>query len=73
MSYFDIDAPRDFSEFDSAFFALFRVVAGDPWVESIPTHGADGSINFGYVRTCDASCHLFSSSLRVPTVREWCD
>ena len=50
VTYFDESAPADFSEFDKAFVALFQVAAGNAWIESLPSHGPDGSLNFGYVR-----------------------
>jgi hypothetical protein len=61
VTYFDNDAPLDFSEFDRAFIALFRVAAGDAWVDSLPSHDPDGHMNFGYVRIFTSSLSVFPS------------
>jgi len=45
VAYFDESAPFDFLTFDRAFIALFRVAAGHPWLDSLPSHENDGSIN----------------------------
>ena len=50
MTYFDETAGEDFSEFDKAFVALSQVAAGNAWIKSLPSHGPDGSLNFGHVR-----------------------
>ena len=49
MTYFSQAAPDDFGAFDSAFIALFRLSAGDSWIESLPARGPDGAIHTGAV------------------------
>lgn len=46
VSLFSETDPDDFGAFDRAFITLFRVLAGAPWVESIPFVAPDGSTNF---------------------------
>ena len=50
VTYFDETAGEDFSDFDKAFVALSQVAAGNAWIKSLPSHGPDGSLNFGHVR-----------------------
>ncbi len=47
MTYFSQASPNDFGAFDSAFVALFRIAAGDAWIESLPARGPDGQMNVG--------------------------
>ena len=49
MTYFSQAAPDDFGAFNKAFVALFRITAGDAWIESLPAHGPDGWLNPGSV------------------------
>jgi hypothetical protein len=49
VTYFDTSASDDFAEFDKAFIALFQVVSGNTWIDSLPTHSPEGSVNFGNV------------------------
>lgn len=44
MSIFG-DESEEFSTFMRALLALFKLVVGEPWVETIPAFGDDGSLN----------------------------
>ena len=46
VSLFADEAPDDFREFNRAFIAMFRITAGETWVESLPKNDPDGSINY---------------------------
>lgn len=37
---------RDFQDFIHAMYALFLLVVGEPWVESVPAFRDDGSFDF---------------------------
>jgi hypothetical protein len=45
VTYFRDDAPDDFGKLDRAFVAMFRITAGETWVDSIPRVLPDGSLN----------------------------
>jgi hypothetical protein len=49
VTYFSQISPVDFCTFDAAFVALFRITAGDAWIESLPAHTDDGVVNPGIV------------------------
>jgi hypothetical protein len=49
VTYFDKIAPDEFAEFDKAFICLLQVVSGNTWIDSLPTHSPEGSVNFGNV------------------------
>jgi hypothetical protein len=49
VAYFSQASPDDFGTFNSAFVALFRITAGDAWIESLPAHGPNGWLNPGSV------------------------
>jgi len=49
VTYFDTSSLDDFAEFDKAFIALFQVVSSNTWIDSLPTHSPEGSVNFGNV------------------------
>ncbi len=42
MSLFADTAPDQFGRFNRAFVALFRIAAGDTWIDSLPALGPDG-------------------------------
>jgi hypothetical protein len=46
VSIFSSVAPDQFGRFNIAFVTLFRIAAGDTWVESLPTLGPDGSLEW---------------------------
>ena len=46
MSLFANEAPDDFMDFNRAFIAMFRITAGETWVDSLPEKDQDGSINY---------------------------
>ena len=48
-------SPTDFGAFDSAFVALFRISAGDAWIESLPQ-----------VRACVRVCVRVFAHMGVP-------
>ncbi len=62
VTYFDTSASDDFAEFDKAFIALFQVVSGNTWIESLPTHSPEGSVNFGNVSL--PACTLITMFVR---------
>ncbi len=51
VSYFSDYAPGDFGAFDAAVVALFRVTAGDSWIESLPPHAEDGAVQAARAHT----------------------
>ncbi len=42
VSLFSESAPEDFCAFNRAFIAMFRITAGETWVESLPKLDPDG-------------------------------
>ncbi len=44
MSLFADIAPDQFGKFNRAFITLFRIAAGDTWVDTLPTLGPDGDL-----------------------------
>jgi hypothetical protein len=44
VSLFSDVAPDQFGRFNRAFMALFRIAAGDTWIDALPTLGPDGEI-----------------------------
>jgi hypothetical protein len=46
VSLFADVAPDDFGKFNRAFAAVFRIAAGDAWIESLPIIGPDGDIEW---------------------------
>jgi hypothetical protein len=46
VSLFADEAPDDFKEFNRAFIAMFRITAGETWVDSLPEQDQDGTINY---------------------------
>ncbi len=46
MSLFSDVAPDQFGRFNRAFVALFRIAAGDTWIDALPTLGSDGEIEW---------------------------
>ena len=46
VSLFSDIAPDQFGRFNRAFVALFRIAAGDTWIDSLPTLGPDGEIEW---------------------------
>ncbi len=49
MTYFAELAPEHFGVFDRSFVTMFRIAAGEAWVEELPGVGDDGYINLGTV------------------------
>ncbi len=49
VTYFSQASPDDFGAFNKAFVALFRITAGDAWIESLPAYGPEGGLNPGSV------------------------
>jgi hypothetical protein len=45
VTYFRDDAPDDFGRLDRAFLCMFRITAGETWVDSIPRVLPDGTLN----------------------------
>ncbi len=43
---YPVDHPFSIDQFNRAFIAMFRVTAGETWVESLPKDDADGSVNW---------------------------
>ena len=41
-------APVAFGKFNRAFVTMFRVTAGDTWVDGVPTVLEDGDLNQGF-------------------------
>ncbi len=46
MSLFSDSAPDQFGMFNRAFVTLFRIAAGDTWIDSLPTLGPDGNLEW---------------------------
>ncbi len=46
VSLFADIAPDQFGRFNRAFATLFRIAAGDTWIDSLPILGPDGSIQW---------------------------
>ncbi len=47
VNFFSKDSPDEFGVFDQAFVSLFRLTAGETWVDSISRLKDDGSVNYG--------------------------
>jgi hypothetical protein len=47
VTYFRDDAPDEFGKFDRAFVSMFRITAGETWVEALPRVLPDGTLNSG--------------------------
>jgi hypothetical protein len=45
VSFFSESSPDDFLHFDRSFLALFRVIAGETWIDSLPMFNEDGGMN----------------------------
>ncbi len=46
VSLFADIAPDQFGKFNRAFVTLFRIAAGDTWIDTLPTLGADGDLEW---------------------------
>jgi hypothetical protein len=46
VSLFADIAPDQFGRFNRAFVTLFRIAAGDTWIDSLPTLGPDGDLQW---------------------------
>ncbi len=46
VSLFSDLAPDHFGKFKRAFVALFRIAAGDTWLDDLPTLGSDGALQW---------------------------
>ena len=46
MSLFADIAPDQFGKFNRAFVTLFRIAAGDTWIDPLPTLGPDGDLEW---------------------------
>ena len=46
MSLFSDIAPDQFGKFNRAFATLFRIAAGDTWIDALPTLGPDGDLEW---------------------------
>ena len=46
VSLFADIAPDQFGMFNRAFITLFRIAAGDTWIDSLPTLGPDGDLQW---------------------------
>jgi hypothetical protein len=46
VALFSDVAPDAFGKFNRAFVALFKVAAGDTWLEELPTLGPDGTLQW---------------------------
>ena len=46
VSLFADIAPNEFGKFNRAFVSLFRLAAGDTWVDSLPALGPDGDLEW---------------------------
>jgi hypothetical protein len=46
VSLFSEIAPDQFGRFNRAFVSLFRIAAGDTWIDSLPMLGLDGNIEW---------------------------
>ena len=46
MSLFSDIAPDQFGRFNCAFVALFKIAAGDTWIDTLPTLGPDGELEW---------------------------
>ncbi len=49
MTYFSDSAPDEFGALDRAMVSLFRLPAGDAWVEALPSTGGGGAVDYGVV------------------------
>mmetsp|Transcript_52361 Transcript_52361/g.109235 ORF Transcript_52361/g.109235 Transcript_52361/m.109235 type:complete len:514 (-) Transcript_52361:54-1595(-) len=54
VSFFRETAPDDFATFDRSFYAMFRVIAGETWVDSLRKTTEDGGLSMPDV------CFVFS-------------
>lgn len=41
-------APQSFLKFDRAFVCMFRIAAGETWVDELPVVKEDGELNFAF-------------------------
>ena len=46
MSLYSDIAPDQFGKFNRAFVTLFKIAAGDTWIDSLPTLGPDGDMEW---------------------------
>ncbi len=78
VSLYSEAAPDAFGEFNRAFITMFRVAAGDTWVEGMPTVLEGGGLNQGFAAflasyvfvvvwlVLQAECHRNRARLRLP-------
>jgi hypothetical protein len=45
VNFFATEIPGEFLKFDRAFVGMFRVAAGETWIDSYPVINEDGSLN----------------------------
>jgi hypothetical protein len=46
VNFFSLSAPDEFLKFDRAFVCMFRIAAGETWIDDMPVVGDDGVLNF---------------------------
>jgi hypothetical protein len=48
VNFFSTVAPQSFLKFDRAFVCMFRIAAGETWVDELPVVHEGGDLNFGF-------------------------
>jgi hypothetical protein len=48
VNFYAADAPQSFLRFDRAFVCMFRIAAGETWVDELPVVKEDGDLNIAF-------------------------
>jgi hypothetical protein len=48
VNFYATDAPQSFLKFDRAFVCMFRIAAGETWVDELPVVNEDGNLNIAF-------------------------
>ena len=67
VTYFRDDSPDDFGKLDRAFVTMFRITAGETWVDTPPPAPLFESANQKQSRLC--KCRLFVPPARPVTAK----
>jgi hypothetical protein len=48
VNFFSVSAPQSFLKFDRAFVCMFRIAAGETWVDELPVVNEGGDLNIAF-------------------------
>ncbi len=48
VNFYAMDAPQSFLKFDRAFVCMFRIAAGETWVDELPVVNENGDLNIAF-------------------------